>query len=172
MNAYSMESTHPLIPIRAAIAADIDPIYTLIEETSRVTTVLPRSRESICLHLRDFLVVGEPGTVKGCAMLYLFTPKLAEIKSLVVHAGLRGQGIGARLVRELVAEARRIQVERVFALTDNVPFFSRCGFSKVPKESFPHKVWRECIHCPKFLDCQEDAVELVLMDDYPKTSGP
>ena len=157
-------SNAPELVVEPATADDIDAMHQLIETTSRTTTVLPRSRENIGLHLRDFLVVREGARILGCGALALFTRQLAEIKSLVVVPELRGRGVGQRLVRALVDEGRRLGVRRIFALTDNPPFFERAGFTRVDKATLPHKVWNECIHCPKFLNCQEDAVEMILGD--------
>jgi len=32
------------------------------------------------------------------------------------------------------------------------------GFHEIPKEKLPHKVWKECINCPKFPNCDEIAM--------------
>lgn len=142
--------------------ADVDPIYGLIHEASSTTTVLPRSRDSIGEHVRDFIVAEREEKIIGCAALGVFTRHLAEIKSLVVAPELRGRGVGAGLVRALMDEARRLGVRRIFALTDSVPFFQRMGFTTVDRATLPHKVWNECIRCPKFLNCTEEAVDLIL----------
>jgi amino-acid N-acetyltransferase len=154
-------------PALPATVDDVDAIHALIDVTSRTTTVLPRTRDNLCEHLRDFLVIraggeGSSAGVVACGALSVFTQNLAEIKSLVVSPAMRGMGLGARLVRALVVEARRLAIRRVFALTDNPPFFERLGFRRVDKATFPHKVWNECVRCPKFLNCQEEAVEIIL----------
>ena len=127
------------IEIRPARSGDIDAVYQLVTEASRMSTVLPQPREVICNRLQSILVSEYGGWVSGCGMLYLFTGDLAEIKSLVVHPDLRGKMIGSRLVHGLLARARSLSVNRVFALTDNVPFFERLGFDRVGKEIFPKK---------------------------------
>ncbi|MCL5270380.1 MAG: N-acetyltransferase [bacterium] len=150
------------VTLRPAILSDVDPIFELIDRVSRTTTVLPRSREGICEALRDFVVVEQDGRLKGCGALNVINRDLAEIKSLVIAEELRGTGLGARLVQALVGEARRLGVRRVFALTDSVPFFRKLGFKPVDKATLPHKVWNECIRCPKFLNCQEESVDIIL----------
>lgn len=152
----------PVVGYRSATMADLDAIHELIGEAARTTTVLPRTRDSISEHLRDFIVAEQAGRLIGCGALGVFTRSLAEVKSLVVAPGARGLGIGGGLVRALIEEARRLGVRRVFALTDNPPFFQRQGFNKVDKLTLPHKVWNECIRCPKFLHCTEEAVDLIL----------
>jgi amino-acid N-acetyltransferase len=152
----------PLPAPSPATADDVSALFNLIDVTSRTTTVLPRTRDNICDRLRDFLVVRRDGRILACGALNVCTPGLAEIKSLVVAPELRSQGIGGKLVLALVEEGRRLGIRRLFALTDNPPFFERLGFSRVDKATLPHKVWNECIRCPKFLNCQEEAVEILL----------
>lgn len=159
----------PVEEIVPATIDDVEGIHALIEEASQVTTVLPRSRDSICEYLRDFLVVRRDGEVVGCGALHVFTRNLAEIKSLVVAPKMRGEGVGRRLVAALVDEARRLGVKRIFALTDSVPFFQAQGFSIVDKSTLPHKVWNECIRCPKFFNCQEVAVDMVFEPRAPRS---
>ena len=55
-------------------------------------------------------------------------------------------------------------VARIFALTYVPGFFARLGYAQVPKETLPHKVWTVCVHCDKFADCDELAVEKRLSD--------
>ncbi|MEN6627005.1 MAG: N-acetyltransferase [Candidatus Sumerlaeia bacterium] len=148
--------------VRPAVLADADAIYELIAEAARTTTVLPRDRENICQAVRDFVLVECDGRIIGCGALGLFTRTLAEVRSLVVAADWRGRGIGRLLIGGLVGEATRLGVRRLFALTDSRGFFEANGFKLVSKESLPHKVWNECVFCPKFLHCEEEAVDMLL----------
>ena len=155
-------SANPAVGLRPATMGDVEALYVLIEEAAHATTVLPRAKESIGKHLRDFVVAEAEGRLVGCGALYLSAPYLAEIRSLVVREELRGQGIGPRLVEALLAEARRLGIARVFALTDNVAFFRKAGFRPSSKDTLPHKVWNDCVRCSKFLHCTEEAVDLSL----------
>lgn len=67
-------------------------------------------------------------------------------------------GIGRMLVECLIREAQKRKFPRVMALTYEVAFFEKIGFSVVPKEIFPEKVWTDCIHCKKQDCCDEIAV--------------
>lgn len=157
---------HPLEP-RAATTADVDSIWQLISEAARTTTVLPRTRDNIFEHLRDFVVVEHEGRIVACGALCVMGPSLAEVKSLVVAEGLRGQGLGKRIVMALLDQGRKLGLRRVFALSDNPPIFERMGFRIADRETLPQKVWRECIVCPKYLNCTETAVEIILQDEGP-----
>ena len=61
-------------------------------------------------------------------------------------------------------EARQLEamkskgIEKYFTLTYQPEFFKALGFTVINKEELPHKVWKECIDCPKFPNCDEIAM--------------
>ena len=59
-----------------------------------------------------------------------------------------------------IAEARELDIHRLFALTYQLPFFHALRFVEVEKDVLPQKVWVDCVHCPKFPDCDETAMLL------------
>ncbi|RYD03235.1 hypothetical protein N752_20605 [Desulforamulus aquiferis] len=66
--------------------------------------------------------------------------------------------MGRLLVNAFLAEARDLELPRVFALTYKPGFFAKCGFRLIDKEDLPQKVWKECVNCPQFPNCEESAV--------------
>ena len=62
----------------------------------------------------------------------------------------------------IVREAETLGVKQVFALTYVPEFFSGLGFKEVEKSILPHKVWADCLKCPKFPDCDETAMLIEL----------
>jgi amino-acid N-acetyltransferase len=62
----------------------------------------------------------------------------------------------------MIAEARELHLPKIFTLTLEAPFFIKAGFSQVPMDTLPHKVWSECVHCPKQDKCDEIAMVLNL----------
>jgi amino-acid N-acetyltransferase len=100
--------------------------------------------------------------IVACAALELVWRDLAEIKSLAVADEMRGHGIGTKLVKAAIDEARRLKLARVFALTREARFFEKLGFRDVPKETLPHKVWTDCIQCPMQTNCDEVAMVIDL----------
>jgi len=114
--------------------------------------------------VRDFTVaIDDAGEVVGVAGLHIMWRDLAEIRSLAVRPGFTGKGVGRGLVESLLGEARGLGLKRVFALTYQPVFFGKCGFEVVPKESLPQKVWKECIYCDKFHNCDEIAMVRLLV---------
>jgi amino-acid N-acetyltransferase len=46
----------------------------------------------------------------------------------------------------------------VFALTNAVGFFERCGYHRIDKSELPQRIWNECVRCPSFPICEEVAL--------------
>jgi len=69
-----------------------------------------------------------------------------------------GQGLGRAIVEQLLVDGRDLDFTQVFTLTYKPGFFEKIGFTRVDKKDLPHKVWKDCIHCPKFPDCDEIAL--------------
>lgn len=67
-------------------------------------------------------------------------------------------GHGAALVRSCLDEAESLEIGEVFVLTYQKEFFQKMGFVLRDKRCLPHKVWSDCLHCPKFPDCDEEAM--------------
>ncbi len=144
--------------IRGAKIPDVPAINELITENAERGLMLFRPLGDLYEKVRQFVVWDEDGRVIGCCALEIVWRDLAEVKSLAVHRDARGRGIGARLVEAVQAEAVRLGLDRIFALTREQAFFEKRGFGVVPKESLPHKVWSDCVKCPRLHDCDEVAV--------------
>lgn len=137
---------------------DVREMHRLINAFAEKGLMLPRPLVLLYENLRDFYVAEEDGRIVGTAALHIVWEDLAEIRALAVAPGQEGRGIGSGLVRVLLDEAKNLGISRVFALTYQPGFFEKCGFKQVSKETLPHKVWGECINCPKFPSCDEVAV--------------
>jgi len=144
--------------IRKAYVQDVDDMEQLIANFAEIGLMLPRTAKSLCEHLQCFTVVTDGETVIGTAGLHILWKDLAEIRSLAVHPDYHGQGIGRKLVETLAAEANTMGISQVLSLTYQTEFFSRLKFQVVQKETLPHKIWKDCIHCKKFHNCDEIAM--------------
>jgi len=148
--------------LRKAVAGDVPVLHGLIKQEAREHRLLARSLADLYDCLRDFWVSQAQGGVVGCAALHVVWDGLGEVRSLVVEPGYRGRGLGVELVTACVEEAGRLGLHQVFSLTYIPEFFRRFGFRPVSKAELPHKVWADCIHCPDFPDCGEEALLLEL----------
>ncbi len=147
-----------MINFRKAKMTDVESIHSLINSFAEAGLMLARSRNTIYENLREFMIIEFEGKLIGVGGLHIIWEDLAEIRALALHPDYQGQGIGKRLIESLMNEARELELHRVFALTYQVEFFKKCGFREISKDEMPHKVWKECINCPKFPNCDEVAV--------------
>jgi amino-acid N-acetyltransferase len=150
------------VPLRKATVNDVRGLHGLIREGARRHRVLARSLADLYDSLRDFWVWEEHGAVVGCAALHVSWEALGEVRSLVVQPQHRRRGLGKALVSGCVEEAHQLGLTRLFVLTYLPEFFHRLGFRPAPKSELPQKVWTDCVHCPDFPDCAEEALILEL----------
>ena len=155
------------LALRPARVDDVDAMQTLISGYAREDRMLERTREFLVEHLRDFFVAAHGDQVLGCCALAVLTADLAEVRSLAVVPEVSGRGVGRALVDACVAEARRLGLRRVFALTLVPEFFEKCGFTLVSLGRLPEKSTAECPVCPKRLACDEQAMLLHLDGSRP-----
>ncbi len=148
--------------IRKAKLKDSKHIYELINEYAKTGILLPRSLSSIYENIRDFFVASEDDKIVGVCALHIVWEDLAEIKSLAVAKEHIRKGIGKALVESALKEAKDYDIKSVFVLTYQVDFFKKMGFNLIQKETLPHKIWGECISCPKFNSCDEIAMSKLL----------
>ncbi|MCI8336408.1 MAG: N-acetyltransferase [Peptococcaceae bacterium] len=144
--------------LRKATMADVESIRALINNYADQGLMLPKARSAIYENIREYVLAEEAGQVVGVGGLHILWHDLAEVRSLAVAEGVRGKGIGRKIVSALEEEARTLGVTRCFALTYQKDFFSSCGYQLVENKELPQKVWTECINCPKFPDCDEYAM--------------
>ncbi|MBP2635721.1 MAG: argA [Firmicutes bacterium] len=147
-----------MIIYRKAKFSDVEDILKLINDYAEQGLMLPRARNTLYEGLREFILAEENGKIVGIAALHLVWEELGEIRALAVHPDKTQSGIGRKIVDMLTEEARELGVKTLFALTYQPGFFAKLDFKEVPKESVPHKMWKECINCPKFPNCDEIAM--------------
>jgi len=145
--------------VRAALPRDAGAISALLGGYAERGLLLPRPVEEILESIRDFSVlVDGADEVIGCAALRIYDTALAEIRSLAVREEYKKHGAGRRLITACEDDARRNGISRVFALTYVPEFFERLEFTRIPKETLPQKIWRDCFQCKHFPNCGEIAV--------------
>jgi amino-acid N-acetyltransferase len=142
--------------IRPARMGDVREIHSLLQYYARKGLLLGRSVSSLYDQLRDFIVYDDNG-IFGVCSLHICWDDLAEIRSLAVAEEKQGSGIGDALVHTCLREAQRLGIGRVFTLTYQGPFFQKLNFKEIDKRDLPHKIWSDCLHCPQFPDCDEEA---------------
>ena len=147
---------------RQAKFSDVEEIYNLIAGYASEGLMLPKPHNVLYEALREFIVAEEVETKKivGTGALHLTWDELAEVRSMAVHEEYTRKKIGAEIVKKLLIEGEKVGVKKFFTLTYKPEFFQSLGFKTVPRETLPHKIWKECIDCPKFSNCDEIAMIL------------
>ncbi len=124
--------------------------------------VLKRSLMEICEDIRGYMVDERDGEIVACCNLHIFGEDLGELRTLVVHVDYREKGIAKKLAKKVLKEAKDLGLERVFSLTTIPVFFEKQGFKKINRGNLHAKVWTECVKCPKFPNCDEEALIIEL----------
>lgn len=144
---------------RKATFDDVEAIFALVNDYAGNGVMLARSRNTLYETLRDMIVAeDETGMIVGVGGLHLLWDRLAEVRTMAVSPQLTRRGIGGEIVRRLMAEGRTLGVKKFFTLTYKPGFFQTLGFHTVTKDALPQKVWKDCIDCPKFPNCDEIAM--------------
>ena len=137
---------------------DVPQIAKILNEYAQKGILLPRSMGHIYENLRDFVVVAKGDEILACGALHLFWVDLGEIRSIAVKNGYEGRGLGTRVVKRLLKDAEKLELERIFVLTYQESFFTTMGFARIDKNLLPQKIWSDCLNCAHFPDCDEIAM--------------
>lgn len=133
------------VTVRRARTADVRGIRGLVDTYSLDRRLLSKATVTLYEDLPEFLVAERGGALVGCGALHVMWEDLAEIRTLAVDPAARGQKIGARIVADLLAEARRLGVRRVFVLTFEREFFARFGFVEIDGAPVPPGVYEQLL---------------------------
>jgi amino-acid N-acetyltransferase len=149
----------PRLTIRPARVGDVPGIYEQILVFADQKLMIRRSMAELYESIREFLVaVDDENQVVGCVAVHVFWEDLAEIRCLAVAPQVQGRGVGRQLVEACLEAARELEIKSIFALTNAVGFFERCGYQRVDKSELPQRIWSECVRCPSFPNCLETAL--------------
>jgi len=151
-----------VLTIRKAELRDVPTIFRLVSHYVAERVMLPRSVAELYENVWEFTVAEGDGEILGCGGLKFYSAEVAEIRSLCVAPGLQKGGVGRGLTESLLREAEHYSLKTVFALTLVTGFFEKMGFHEVPREILPMKVWRDCVHCDRYFQCDEKTMLLEL----------
>jgi len=136
--------------------SDIPAMQRLVAQEVANGVILGRSDDELATNIRSYVLARDSGIIVGYTALHIHSPRLAEVRSLVVDHDFRGQSVGSMMVKFVLEEARLLGVAEVLALTYVADFFRKLGFEEIDKESIPeHKIWADCIKCIHFPVCNE-----------------
>ena len=146
--------------VRQAHQEDVGTIVSIIGHHASQGLMLPRSVSALTAALGSYMVADAEGRIVGCGGLDVYSQKSAEIYGLATSPNGSPPGTGRAIVEALIARAREASIEKVFALTLAPEFFAKMGFQTVTHSDLPLKVWKDCVACPKYGNCDEIAMVL------------
>lgn len=147
---------------RSATFDDVEAMHKILHDYAKAGLMLPRARNAIYESLREYVVAEIDGKIVGIGALHFVWDRLAEVRSLAIIPDHKTTGIGRKIVELLEAEGVARGVEMFFTLTYQPGFFGKCGYEVVAKESLSPKVWKECVHCPQYPNCDEIALTKIV----------
>ena len=143
--------------------ADITKMQDIVREEVDKGKILLRTADEMATTIRSYTVVEVDGKMAGFTATHIHSPRLAEVRSLVVGKDFRGLKLGKQLVESCIKEAKEYGIEQLLSLTYEQGFFESCGFRVISKEEIPeHKIWADCIRCKHFPICDEIAMVIDL----------
>lgn len=160
------------LTMRRATAEDAAALHQLITAHLDEGHLLPRGLDELRRHAARFVVCDVAGEIKACAELAPLSPRVAEVRSLVVSRDFRRVGLAARLVGELQRRAKASGFETLCAFTHDARFFVRQNFSIVPHLWLPEKISTDCVGCPLFRRCEQFAMVLPLHEIQRYSAAP
>ncbi|NIA06556.1 MAG: N-acetyltransferase [Actinobacteria bacterium] len=144
--------------IRPATTSDVPAMADLINYHAQRGDMLHRSMAYLYERVRNFCVCLVGTEIVGCCALEPVWADLGEVKSLAVRTDHQGNGVGKALLDQVLRIASEIGIRRVFSLTRQPGFFEKHGFSRIDRNTLPHKVWSDCLGCPSRDSCDEIAL--------------
>jgi amino-acid N-acetyltransferase len=147
------------VTVRRARTVDVPGIRRLVDLYSLDRRLLGKPTVTLYEDIQEFWVVSPDeadaadaadeaeaaGQVVGCGALHVMWEDLGEIRTLAVDPVWRGRKIGARIVAELLAQARSLGLQRVFVLTFEREFFGRFGFVEIDGAPVPPAVYEQLL---------------------------
>ena len=141
------------------ITTDIETMQSMVQEEVDKGIILLRTEDEMATTIRSYTCVEVDGVLAGFTALHIHSPKLAEVRSLVVSENFRGLKLGQGLVEACKTEGKALGLEDILSLTYAKGFFESLGFKEINKEELPeHKIWADCIRCKHFPICDEIAL--------------
>ncbi len=146
-----------MVQLVKAKLSDIPQMQEMVASDVKDGIILERNADEVATNIRSYILAKIDNKLVGYGALHIHSSRLAEIRSLIVLDGYRGQNIGRKIVEFTLNEAKELQVlEEVLVLTYLPQFFMKLNFTEIAKESIPeHKIWADCIKCIHFPVCNE-----------------
>ena len=139
--------------------SSISLMQELVKKEVENGNILLRTEDEMANTIRSYTVVTVDGIMAGFTAVHIHSPRLAEVRSLVVSEKFRGLKLGKQLVEKCIEESKYYGLNQLLSLTYEEGFFKSLGFKVINKEDIPEqKIWADCIRCKHFPICDEIAM--------------
>ncbi len=126
-NSDSTPASEPFA-VRATTMHDLHGIDEFLIGFVAAGRILPRTVGELELLIPTGFIAKVNSQIVGFVALDIYSPKLAEIRSLCVRPIMQGQGVGKRLIEACIQLASDRKVFEIMAITSTDQFFQNCGF--------------------------------------------
>lgn len=120
--------------IRLATDADISRIQELIRSNPK--TIVPRKEAEFKELLDTFWIYEHEGQLIGCVCLEVYSPKICEIRTLIVDERFRHMGIGKALMSVAIGEAKGRKIPQIMVITSDPAYFEKLNFGPDLNEKY------------------------------------
>lgn len=131
--------------IRRARPADVRDIRALVQPLAARGVLVAKDSVAYYEGIQEFWVAELAGRIVGCGALHVMWEDLGEVRTLAVAPDALGHGVGSRLLRQLLDDARELGLQRVFCLTFETAFFTRHGFEVIEGQAVTPEVYAELL---------------------------
>ena len=136
----------PAFTVRTARTPDVPMIARIVAGFADDRRLLHKETVTYYENVQEFRVaVDATNRVIGCGALHVLWEDLAEIRTLAVDPAWQGRGVGHQLLEELLTQAERLGISRLFCLTFEVEFFTRHGFHEIEGTPVQPEVYAELL---------------------------
>jgi amino-acid N-acetyltransferase len=126
--------------IRTLKTSDIPDVLRLMEPLMQQGILIRRGIEDIRGKQDDYAVFEIDGSIHACGALHNWEGGQGEIAAIATDPAYTDMGLGSRIVRFLIDEAREKGLHRVFVLTTRThDWFEFLGFKECSAESLPEQ---------------------------------
>ena len=133
------------VVVRSAKTGDVKKIRKIVDAYSDQRRLLSKETVTLFEAVQEFVVAEIDGEVVGCGALHVLWEDLAEVRTVAVIESMHGQGVGHKILDQVLKNAKEIGVKKVFCLTFETKFFGAHGFEEIQGTPVTPEVYQEMI---------------------------
>ena len=133
------------VVVRSAKTGDVKKIRKIVDAYSDQRRLLYKETVTLFEAVQEFVVAEVDGEVVGCGALHVLWEDLAEVRTVAVIESMHGQGVGHKILDQVLKNAKEIGVKKVFCLTFETKFFGAHGFEEIQGTPVTPEVYQQMI---------------------------